>query len=193
MKKILLIILSLFIVTSSLVFANQDKEQKKEGDFFMNKKILIVYYSLSGNTKTIAQKIQKQFNCDITSIEPQTPYPDDYNELAYGVAKMQKEKNIHPPIKKIDFDVKNYNIIFVGTPAWWYTMAPPVMTFLSQNDFEGKTVIPFITHGGGGKYNIEDDMRKLAKGSKVLTPFVVYEKGDENTDKALELWLKEFK
>ena len=121
------------------------------------------------------------------SIEPVTPYPTDYNETAYSVAKEQHDKNIHPPIKNTD--ISTYDIIFVGTPAWWYTMAPPVMTFLEENNFEGKTIVPFITHGGGGKYTIAQDMGKLAKGAAVLEPFVVYERGDSNTENQIKEWL----
>lgn len=72
-------------------------------------------------------------------------------------------------------------------------MAPAVKTFLSENNFEGKTIVPFITHGGGGKYTIAEDMGKLAKGARVLNPFVVYEKGDSNTDSELKKWLEDLK
>ena len=108
---------------------------------------------------------------------------------ASGNQSQTAEKGIHPPIK--NKDISSYDVIFVGTPAWWYTMAPPVMTFLAENNFEGKTIIPFITHGGGGAYTIAADMGKLAKGAKVLTPFVVYERGDSNTAQKITEWLKE--
>ena len=72
-------------------------------------------------------------------------------------------------------------------------MAPAVKTFLSENNFEGKTIVPFITHGGGGKYTIAEDMGKMAKGAKVLSPLVVYERGNSETDKEIETWLKQIK
>ena len=72
-------------------------------------------------------------------------------------------------------------------------MAPAVKTFLSENNFEGKTIIPFITHGGGGKYIIAEDMAKLAKGSKVLKPFVVAGYGDSNLQNDIDNWTKELK
>lgn len=161
----------------------------KNGGIMNNKKVLTAYFSWGGNTKSIAEKIQTQVGGDIFRIETLTPYPSDYNKTAYGIAKEQHEKNIHPPIKNID--ISSYDIIFVGTPAWWYEMAPAVKTFLSENNFEGKTIVPFITHGGGGKYTIAEDMGKIAKGAKVITPpFVVYEKGDSNTDKELSDYLQ---
>lgn len=91
---------------------------------------------------------------------------------------------------KANKDVSDYDIIFVGTPAWWYTMAPAVMTFLKNNDFEGKTIVPFITHGGGGGYSIAQEMGQAAKGSKVLKPLVVYGRGNAGTDKEIANWLK---
>lgn len=155
----------------------------------MDKKVLVSYFSWGGNTKLIAEKIHNQVGGDMFRIETAEPYPADYNETAYGVAKKQHEEGIKPELKD-NGDVSGYDVVFVGTPAWWYTMAPAVKTFLSENDFNGKTIVPFITHGGGGKYTIADDMAKLANGAKVLTPFVVYENGDANTDKELADWLK---
>lgn len=155
----------------------------------MNKKILVAYFSWGGNTKFIAEKIQKEIGADIFRIETKTPYPTDYNETAYGIAKKQHEEGTKPELKN-NGDVSNYDVIFVGTPAWWYEMAPAVKTFLSENNFEGKTIVPFITHGGGGKYSIAQDMQKLSNPSKTLTPFVTYERGLSEVDKEIKEWLK---
>lgn len=157
-----------------------------------NKKVLVAYFSWDGNTKIIAEKIIKEIDADIFRIETAVPYPTDYNETAYGIAKKQHEENIMPELKD-NGNVSAYDIIFVGTPVWWYTMAPAVKTFLSKNNFEGKTIAPFITHGGGGKYNIAEDMAKLAKGAKVLSPFVVYENGDRETVIELSAWIRNIK
>ena len=190
MKKLLLIILPLLIICAGTAFVFAQNNQKQKGGTnmtFTDKKILVAYFSWSGNTKSVAEKIHAKVGGDIFRIEPVTPYPDDYNETAYGIAKEQKEKGIHPPIKNTD--ISSYDVIFVGTPAWWYTMAPPVMTFLAENNFEGKTIIPFVTHGGGGGYTIDKDMENLAKGSKVLQPLVVYGKGGMSIDKDITDWI----
>ena len=72
-------------------------------------------------------------------------------------------------------------------------MAPPVKTFLKENNFENKTIIPFVTHGGGGGYTIEKDMAEIATGSKVLNPIVIYENGNASTINEIKTWLaKEF-
>lgn len=154
----------------------------------MDKKILTAYFTWSGNTKALAEKIHAQIGGDLFEIELETPYYGDYKEVAYGIAKEQKEKGICPPLKN-HIDVSNYDVIFTGTPAWWYTMAPPVMTFLAENSFKDKIIVPFITHGGGGKYKIAEDMAKIAAGAKVLEPFVVFDKGDSKTIKEVTAWI----
>ncbi len=187
MKKLLLMLIPVILITGFAFYQKVNADDIKKTGGFMDKKILVAYFSWGGNTRSIAQKIHAQIRGDIFEIKPVTPYPSDFNETAYGIAKEQKEKGIHPPINNID--VAPYDVIFVGTPAWWYTMAPPVMTFLSDNNFEGKTIVPFITHGGGGGYTIDKDMEKLAKGSTVLKPLVLYENGGSSADKEIKNWL----
>lgn len=187
MKKIILIIIPILIIcTTAFAMANNNKNEEIKMNL-ENKKILIAYFSWGGNTKTIAEKIHAQVGGDMFRIETAVPYPEDYNEAAYGVAKKQHEEGTMPPLKD-NGDVSNYDIVFVGTPAWWYEMAPAVKTFLTENNFEGKTVVPFITHGGGGKYTIKEDMAKLSK-TKTLEPLVIYERGDSNTDNDIKHWL----
>lgn len=187
MKKLLLIILPILIICAGLAYA---VTQNNQGGLMNNKKILTAYFSWGGNTQYIAEKIHSQVGGDMFRIETAVPYPEDYNEAAYGVAKKQHEDGIKPALKD-NGDVSEYDIIFVGTPAWWYEMAPAVKTFLSENNFEGKTIVPFITHGGGGKYTIAEEMGTFAKGAKVLTPLVIYERGDSNTDSQIKKWLSE--
>ena len=188
MKKMFLIFGLVIIAILSLVLVEEFNVQAK-GEKTMDKKILIAYFSWSGNTKHIAEEIQGRVGGDMFRIETATPYPNDYNETAYGVAKKQHDENIFPELKS-NGDVSNYDVIFVGTPAWWYTMAPAVKTFLKENNFEGKTVVPFTTHGGGGGYHIPDDMAKLATGADVVkNQLVVYGKGNSGTSKEIDNWL----
>lgn len=188
MKKMFLIFGLVIIAILSLVLVEEFNVQAK-GEKTMDKKILVAYFSWSGNTKHIAEEIQNSVGGDMFRIETATPYPNDYNETAYGVAKKQHDENIFPELKSKG-DVSNYDVIFVGTPAWWYTMAPAVKTFLKENNFEGKTIVPFTTHGGGGGYHIPDDMAKLATGADVVkNQLVVYGKGNSGTSKEIDNWL----
>ena len=108
-------------------------------------KSLIVYYSLTnGNTKRIAEMLQQATQADIAEIQTVTPYTGGYDAV---VAQGQEEVNrgYEPEIQPLSVSVADYDRIFIGTPTWWYTMAPAVRTFLHQQNFSGKTVIPFMT------------------------------------------------
>ena len=154
-----------------------------------DKKILVAYFSWSGNTKFVAEKIHNTVGGEMFQIETETEYPKNYHETAYGIAKKQHEESILPKLKN-NGDVSDYDIIFIGTPAWWYEMAPAVKTFLSENNFESKTIVPFVTHGGDGGYTIAEDMGKMAKGSKVLKPLVIAGRGGNNIQAEINIWIQ---
>lgn len=100
------------------------------------KKMLIAYYSWSnGNTKRIAEMLQKKTNADIVRIDTVEPYEGSYNDV---VNQGQKEVNngYKPQIQKIDVCPIDYDVIAIGTPTWWYTMAPAVRTFIGAYDFK---------------------------------------------------------
>lgn len=127
------------------------------------KHMLIVYFSWSGNTKSIAEALQKAIGADIARIDTVQPYQGGYDEV---VAQGQQEVNqgYEPPIQKLAYDPAAYDVIAVGTPTWWYSMAPAVKTFFSSYDLSGKTVIPFMTNGGGAGHVI-NDMVKASNGA----------------------------
>lgn len=138
-----------------------------------DKKILIAYYSLSGNTKAVAEKIQNLTGGTLYEIVPQKPYPSDYNTVV-EVAKQEKQNGVYPELKS-SVDVTNYDVIYVGTPVWWYTMAGPVKTFLKTNDFSGKVIAPFCTHGGGGASKTYTDIAEYATGAEIREGLTTYE------------------
>ncbi|UKI30402.1 MAG: NAD(P)H-dependent oxidoreductase [Lentisphaeria bacterium] len=123
-------------------------------------------------------------------IKPVKAYPVDYGACVEQ-AKRECRDEFEPELAtKVD-DFSKYDVIFVGTPNWWSTMAPPVRSFLSSYDFSGKTVIPFVTHGGGGMARCERDMRKVC-------PKAVFGKGGafsggsiRNAADALSKWVNE--
>lgn len=114
----------------------------------MNKKMLVVYYSWScGNTERIAEQLADACDADIARIETVGPYPEDHQET---IDQGQHEVNagFMPEIEPLEFDLAGYDVVAIGTPTWWYTMAPAVKTFLSENDFTDKTVVALSTNGG---------------------------------------------
>ena len=128
-------------------------------------RILIAYYSYSGNTRFAAEQIQKATGGELFEIKPVTPYPADYNACV-DQAKKEIAAGVKPELAEKVKEFGKYEVIFVGTPNWWSTMAPPVLAFLSSYEFSGKTVIPFVTHGGGGMARCETDMRKAVPKAK---------------------------
>lgn len=130
----------------------------------MSKNMLVVYYSWSnGNTEKIAEQLADACDADIERIETMEPYPDDYDET---VEQGHREVNegFEPPIEPLEHDPANYDVIAVGTPTWWYTMAPAVRSFLSENDLGGKTVVPFMTNGGWPG-SVIDDIEEACAGA----------------------------
>lgn len=120
------------------------------------KKMLIAYYSWSnGNTKRIAEMLRERTGADIVRIDTVEPYKGSYNDV---VNQGQEEVNsgYKPKIQKLESSPDDYDVIAIGTPAWWYTMAPAVRTFTGEWDWRGKTVIPFMTNGGWAGHVIKD-------------------------------------
>lgn len=152
-------------------------------------KALVVYYSHSGNTKAIAETIQSKTDADLFQIEVETPYPADYNTLT-SQAKEELAKGYLPPIKGKVENLADYDLVFIGSPNWWSTIAPPVMTFLANHDLKGKTVIPFITHGGGGVAACVTDLRKQAPGAVFGEAFVVHGNRAKESEENITSWLK---
>lgn len=125
----------------------------------MSKKTLVVYYSWScGNTEKIAEQLADACDADIARIETVVPYPEDYQET---VDQGQREVNagFMPEIENLEYNPADYDVIVIGTPTWWYTMAPAIKTFIAENDFSGKTVVTLSTNGswpGNVTADIED-------------------------------------
>lgn len=112
------------------------------------KKLLIVYYSWScGNTERIAKALQHAAGGDLWKLDTAEPYRGSYSEVV-DQGQREVERGLEPELKPLGVDPAEYDCIAVGTPTWWYTMAPAVKTFLHQQQFSGKTVIPFMTNGG---------------------------------------------
>ena len=124
--------------------------------------ILIAYYSYSGNTKFAAELIQ--------------------NEIRSG---------FKPQLKTQVENFDQYDTIFIGTPNWWSTMAPPVHSFIAGHDFSGKTVIPFVTHGGGGMADCEEDMQKAAVNAKFSKGGAFRGSNIRNSGEAVAKWVNE--
>ncbi|OUP04119.1 flavodoxin [Anaeromassilibacillus sp. An200] len=132
----------------------------------MSKKMLIVFYSWSnGNTERIAKMIQETTGADMVQIDTVVPYTGSYDDVVRQ-GQEEVQRGYKPEIKPLDVDIRSYDVIAVGTPTWWYTMAPAVLTFLHQQDWNGKIVVPFQTHGGWPGHVLAD-IAAACHGAKV--------------------------
>lgn len=108
--------------------------------------VLILYYSHSGTTEDIAQRIQEKIGGDIIEIETVREYASDSSEISDQAAEERESGNL-PELKEIP-DISQYERIYLGGPVWTYTVSTPVMSLLEQLDFQGKEVAPFWTDAG---------------------------------------------
>lgn len=126
---------------------------------------IIVYFSYTGHTKMIAESIQKKLQCDILEIKPEKAYSRDY-ELVVSEEQNNSSSNKTPEIENVNIDLSKYDEIIIGTPVWWYTIAPVIRTFLKQNDLSNKKIIPFATNAGWLGHTFQE-IRDLCPNSNV--------------------------
>ena len=157
-----------------------------------SKKILVVYFSHSGNTKVIANQIKDLTDGDIFEILPAKAYPSDY-QACVDQAKKEINANYKPTLKTKLKNISSYDMIFVGSPCWWATMAPPVATFLSSYDFTGKTIVPFMTHEGSRMGRYASDIKKLCPKAKILEGLPVRGSNVKEAKGNVNKWLREIK
>lgn len=161
------------------------------------KKLLITYYSWSnGNTERIAKMLQNEVGGDLVKIDTVTPYSGSYDEVV-NQGQEEVQRGYEPEIKPIDVNIADYDVIVIGTPTWWYTMAPAVRTFLHEQNFEGKTVVPFMTNGGWPGHVIKD-MKKACKGATVACDMQIQFDSTggsklETPQKQIEQWIQDVK
>lgn len=120
------------------------------------KKVLIVYYTWSnGNTEKIVGELQRATRADLEQISMVHPYMGSYEEVV-AQGKREVESGFLPEIQPLAHDLSQYEVVAVGTPTWWYTMAPAVKSFFHDHDLSGKEVIFFQTHGGWPGHTLKD-------------------------------------
>ena len=122
-------------------------------------KMLVLYYSQTGNTKVVAEEFANRLGADIEEIVAVNPYDGDFGATIER-CKQEMEQGTTPEIKPLAVDLTKYDVIFIGYPVWFGTYAPPIATFLKDNDLSGKKIIPFCTFGSGG---LESSTKALAE------------------------------
>lgn len=135
-------------------------------------KIAVVYYSWGGNTRFAAETIARKANGDLYEIQPETPYPSDYRTCCDEAKSECYGKKLRPIKLTEGLDLAKYDIVFVGTPNWYGTMAPPVRTWVTQSKkaLTGKKVCLFQTNGGGGMQRVGKEFAEILDGEAMVLP-----------------------
>lgn len=167
---------------SSLI--NELQESQEENP----ERALVVYFSCTGNTQTLAEKIHNISGGDIARIIPSDPYTSadlNYNDPD-SRANIEINSDSRPDIESITYNVEQYDVILLGYPIWWGQCPPPVRTFLQNNDLSGKIIIPFCTSGSTGISGSLSKIRELCPDSSVTNGF----RGTaSSTDSQIRSWL----
>ena len=156
---------------------------------FAQKK-LVLYYSETGSTKAVAEELQKQVGADIEAIEAVTPYSGNFQETIQR-SQREKESGETPALKPLKSKIADYDIIFLGYPIWFGTYAMPITTLVKENDFAGKTIVPFCTFGSGGLNTSADAIKEALPKATVKTGYGVRTARVAAAAKELDRFLKE--
>lgn len=155
-------------------------------------KTLVVYYSLTGNTKMIAESIAEAMNTDVLALKPVKELKaDSVMKYMWGGAQATMKKK--PKLEDISIDPLAYDFIFIGTPVWAWTFSPPIRTFLSQFDFTGKKVALWVCAGGDGIKAMER-FKEAIKGAIILGDICFQEpltKTPEDAKQKAIVWAKD--
>ena len=173
------------VAMSRFAFATEGEKKMKTA---------VVYYSWSGNTRFAAETIAKMAGADIFEIKAETPYNSDFGKCCDEAKPECYGKTLRPIKPVAGLGLAKYDVVFVGTPNWWGTMAPPVRTWVTQNKdaLKGKTVCLFQTHGGGGMQRVGKDFAEvIGDAAKVLPPKALSGSSIKSSIPALEAFVSE--
>lgn len=155
---------------------------------YENSKILIAYFSWSGNSKNAAQMIQEKTGADIFELELVNPYSSNYNTVL-DQAQRDLNSNARPKIRNKVENMEQYDVVMIGYPNWWATIPMPIATFLEEYDFSQKTILPFCSHGGGEFGQSITDIAKLAPKSKIGEGLSIHYSGGSSLSIDISNWL----
>lgn len=134
-------------------------------------KVLVAYFSASGVTAKVAERLAGETGAGLFEIEPESPYTDadlDWQDKSSRSTVEMNDRKSRPAIRSRVEDMDQYETVFVGFPVWWYREPSIIDTFMETYDFSGKTVVPFATSGGSPIGDSGKNMQALAPGAKVV-------------------------
>ena len=135
------------------------------------KKALVAYFSASGVTEQVAEKLASAAHADCFRIQPKIAYTKadlDWTNKSSRSSVEMSDPASRPEIVNENLDVSSSDTIFIGFPIWWYVAPTIVNTFLESIDLSGKTVVPFATSGGSGMGKTNEHLAPSCRGAKLL-------------------------
>ena len=166
MKKLVIMLTALLTISLSACSQSNKKENKEM-------KVLVAYFSATGVTKGVAQQLAEVAGADLHEIKPAQAYTDadlDWHDKQSRSSVEMKDKSSRPDITAKLQNMKDYDVVYVGFPIWWYTCPTIINTFMEAYDFQGKTVMPFATSGGSS-------IKRACKDLKAAYPNINWKEG----------------
>lgn len=170
--------------------SSDDSTTPQSGGSSGDGKILVAYFSHSGNTKGIAEDIQKKTGADIFEITTVNKYSSDYNTVL-DEAKAELNDNARPALSAKVENMGQYQIVIIGFPIWWGDMPMALYSFLDEYDLSGKTVLPFCTHGGSGLSGTDKNVQQEEKDAKVTDGLAISDSSLDDAGADIDKWLKD--
>lgn len=210
MKKLLIALLVIGMISGCSQETSQSNNITDTNQSITAKKILIAYFSfpetdgtdtsssasrvvvngeVQGSVQYVASMIQKETNGDLVRIETIQQYPEIHEPLV-DQAKEEQNNKYRPELKSQIDNIDSYDTIFLGYPNWWGDMPMPLYTFLTQNDFGSKTIIPFNTHGGSGLSSTLDTIKELQPNATVVSNALTMSRNDvDSYESTVKDWI----
>jgi len=151
--------------------------------------ILIAYFSHTGNTEMVATVIAEKTGGELFRVMTVNPYPEDYDECV-NLARQEQEEAARPELSAHVDGMDNIDVVFLGYPNWLGTLPMPMLTFLEEYDFSGKTIIPFCTYGGSGLGRSIEDVSTHCPDAIMLEGLGIPASNASNAQDEITQWLE---
>lgn len=162
-----------------------DGEARRTGS-----RALVAYFSRSGNTRVVAGLIHRTLGTDLFEIRPARSYSEDYLETVEQ-ARQERDSGYEPALEARVPNMASYDTVYLGFPIWGETTPPIIRAFLSAHDLTGKTLVPFVTHGGYGLGNSPSILASHAPKARIGKGFVMQADQERQAMERVNAWLKQ--
>ena len=146
----------------------------------MENKSLVTYFSASGVTKKVAEKLAEAAGADLFEIKPEVAYTEadlNWMDKKSRSSIEMNDKSFRPAIAEKCNNMEDYDVVYIGFPIWWYVAPTIINTFLESYDFSGKTIVLFATSGGSGFGNTVAELKRSVSDTTVIKEGKVFNSG----------------